>query len=295
MTITITAYTDVRSPYTFVAQGRGLPVGGGLRGHRRLVALCGAARGSVRSPPRAATTAPATQDQVHVHERAPGRRRPGPDHSRHEADLRPDPRPRRSSAGQGRRGLPSLPRPGVRAGLSPRAGPGRPGARARGTRRGRRRCRVLVPAPRERPRRARCESTVAPRRRVSSGSRASSSTASCSGGPIPLRRSAGGCRNARRLTPASLDPRSPVAGLPAPPESASPANRSRGRPSKSPLVAGSWSEMRAGTQAPAAFASRRRRCRIHSVYPFGCSRPVSTRSSAAWYSMLASRSGAMGR
>ena len=51
----------------------------------------------------------------------------------------------------------------------------------------------------------------------------------------------------------------------------------------------------ASIQARAALASRRRRCRIHSVYPFGWSRPVRTRSSAAWNSMLESVSGDIGR
>ena len=63
------------------------------------------------------------------------------------------------------------------------------------------------------------------------------------------------------------------------------------RPGK--LIA--FGQCKTGTHYRAAFASRRRRWRIHSVYPFGCPAPSNTSSSAAWNSMLAPGSGAIGR
>ena len=192
---TITAYTDLRSPYTFVAKAEayrweedfgvvvdwwpyttpledafGPAEGRDERQLRKIkyaymnVRRLGAAQGlTIRGTKR---------------------------------DLRPHARPRRAVAGQGRRRLPRLPRPRVRAGLPPRARPGRSGPRP--ARRWPRRAATSTPgpgafgtAPRSWKR-----SIAAPRRRGSSGCRASSSTASSSGERIRWRRSGKSWRSA---------------------------------------------------------------------------------------------------
>ena len=68
-----------------------------------------------------------------------------------------------------------------------------------------------------------------------------------------------------------------------------------------PMIAGGALELRVNKvrvePTPiyrAALAARRRSVRIHSVYPFGCVRPLKTRSQAAWKAGP-SKSGAMAR
>ena len=194
--MTITAYTDLRSPYTFVAKAEvyrweedfGVAVDWWPY-TTPLEEAFGPAEGRDERQLRKIRYS-------YMNVRRP-RRRPGPHDPGHEADLRPHARPRRPVAGQGRRRLPRLPRPRVRSSGSSAASSTRT-TRPTSARRSPRRAATPTPGPgafATAPRSWK-RSIAAPRRRGSSGSRASSSTASSSGEGIRWRRSGNGLPNA---------------------------------------------------------------------------------------------------